>query len=130
MELFINKNQLKNILESYYREKNGKDVEVQITDHITYSEYFTCTSKEVEVSYKVVMKEILLNQEIKVTHTLTKQSILEILREMIQNYDIESITEETGIDYVGLYEDQISLFSGITLKVKNKEMKMELKKDN
>lgn len=123
MQIKYSKKELIELIEKYYLEKEGRDVKVSITSNSQPTGIFETNSCVTII--KVKEEIVLLGKKVQVSETLDKNTISNIIGEMLESigYNLESLEFDQGIrqECVGCFMNEHTeykpYFNGIELRV-------------
>lgn len=132
IESEINKEDLFEIIKSYYLNKYNKIIEVKDNTRAEVRGY-PYEYKSIETTITISYDEVLnINKalNIKMKKELSKKDLIEIFNEYLSasNYEVNNIKFNNGSRLVGYYEDLETYFDGIKLTLSEKEDVLKLKK--
>ena len=131
MEIKIARDSLKSIIETYYREMEGRNVKVTISAEGSYVGYGVCESLACVTTIKLKEEIVLIGVKSIFETTLSKDNLTEIMSELLESegFILESLSYDEGMETKGYLRDeyQEAYFKGLNLNV-SKINKLKLSK--
>ena len=118
-EIEFTKEELKQIIEAYFKEKYNEKIEFEIISKIEYTGFH---DQQIAVTKYYGIKNIeIVGIKKTAKFELTESNIKEILTKIFDKYEIERISFESKIEYMDYTLPDEAKFKGIKLKIKLKE---------
>ena len=122
MEITYSKEDLKNIIKSYYLQKEQKNVDVSILTRKELLGFYGTLSSITTIT--ITQNVTLLGRDTKVSEVVSKDKIINIFSELLESegYTLESLKYDEGIEtqtvgyFMNEHQEQTAYFKGIKIK--------------
>ncbi len=122
MEITYSKEDLKNIIKSYYLQKEQKNVDVSIITRKELLDFYGTLSSITTIT--ITQNVTLLGRDTKVSEVVSKDKIINIFSELLESegYTLESLKYDEGIEtqtvgyFMNEHQEQTAYFKGIKIK--------------
>lgn len=122
MEMTYSKEDLKNIIKSYYLQKEQKNVDVSILTRKELLGFYGTLSSITTIT--ITQNVTLLGRDTKVSEVVSKDKIINIFSELLESegYTLESLKYDEGIEtqtvgyFMNEHQEQTAYFKGIKIK--------------
>lgn len=122
MEITYSKEDLKNIIKSYYLQKEQKNVDVSIITRKELLDFYGTLSSITTIT--ITQNITLLGRDTKVSEVVSKDKIINIFSELLESegYTLESLKYDEGIEtqtvgyFMNEHQEQTAYFKGIKIK--------------
>lgn len=122
MEITYSKEDLKNIIKSYYLQKEQKNVDVSILTRKELLGFYGTLSSITTIT--IIQNVTLLGRDTKVSEVVSKDKIINIFSELLESegYTLESLKYDEGIEtqtvgyFMNEHQEQTAYFKGIKIK--------------
>ena len=122
MEITYSKEDLKNIIKSYYLQKEQKNVDVSILTRKELLGFYGTLSSITTIT--ITQNVTLLGRDTKVSEVVSKDKIINIFSELLESegYTLESLKYDGGIEtqtvgyFMNEHQEQTAYFKGIKIK--------------